>query len=133
MYHCGAERKVFKRSFYVVMKNRNSYELMVLETSRLPKNPLKKVSKLIMSILFVVILVTCIVIGLLIKHTSHKDEIYEHFTIRTEFRNDSIEETVSDLTTEVVNIMSLDESSNDTSLITSPALTTQMTKGRLIT
>lgn len=106
---------------------------MVLETSRLPKNPLKKVSKLIMSILFVVILVTCIVIGLLIKHTTHKDEIYEHFTIRTEFRNDSIEETVSDLTTEVVNIMSLDESSNDTSLITSPALTTQMTKGRLIT
>ena len=121
---------VFKRSFYVKMKTRNSYELMVLDDSILPEYTLKKVTKLIMSILLVVILVTCIVIGLLIKHTSHKDEVYEHFTMRTESRNYSIDETVFDSTT-VISTMSLNEASTDTSLITTPALTTKMMKGRL--
>ena len=125
---------VFKRLFYVKMKTRNSYELMVLDDSILPEYTLKKVTKLIMSILLVVILVTCIVIGLLIKHTSHKDEVYEHYTIRTESRNYSFEETVSDSPTEVISTMSMsfndNDSSNGTSLILTPAITTQMTKGR---
>ena len=116
------------------MKTRNSYELMVLDDSILPQYALKKVIKLIMSILLVVILVTCIVIGMLIKHTSHKDKVYEHYTTRTESRNYSFEETVSDSPTEVISTMSMsfndNDSSNGTSLIPTPAITTQMTKGR---
>ena len=114
--------------------------MMVIEGSRYPRNPLKKLTKLIMSILLVTILVSCVIIGLLIKFTSPQangKNVFENFTMEPESRNNSVEEidsTLEMITTEGVefDLGSLDTSYVENNVTSTFAPTTQMFKGRLI-
>lgn len=104
---------------------------MVIEDSKDIKNPLKKVTKLMMSILFVAILATCVVIGLLIKYTSPQTKIEtRNLTMEVESRNNSVEEidTILEITTEGVGIDLI--SSYVENKVTSTSAST--IKGRLI-
>ena len=130
----GQNRKLgFEKNPLVLM--RTSYELMVIEDSKDIKNPLKKVTKLMMSILFVAILATCVVIGLLIKYTSPQTKIEtRNLTMEVEPRNNSVEEidTILEITTEGVGIdlVSLENTSYVENKVTSTFAST--IKGRLI-
>ena len=74
-----------------------------MEDSKDPRNPLQKITKLIMAILLVTILVTCVVIGLLINYTSPRAERENAF--EAESRNNSVEDTTLEIiTTEEVRI-----------------------------
>ena len=94
-----------------------------------------------MSILVITILVTCVVIGLLIKYTSPQakgETVFENFTMEAESRNNSFEEittTLEIITTEGVGIdlRSLDlDNTSYVENVPSTFASTQLMKGRLI-
>ena len=112
--------------------------MMVIEGSKYPSNPLKKLTKLIMSILVITILVTCVVIGLLIKYTSPQakgETVFENFTMDAESRNNSDEEmdtTLEIVTTEGVGIdLRLFDTTSFVENVTSNHAPTQTIKGKL--
>ena len=116
------------------MKSRYSYDLIVTGVSKVDKNALQKVTKLIIATLCVVIIVTIIIIGFLIKYTlpQSEGETDSEKSI-TEMDSMNISTTKAfDMTTEGMNLTTFNQIKNVTRIKSTYTSATQIPKGGLI-